>query len=188
MLLGSNRDEATLFSLLRLMPTEPAAVEAYVRERLPPERATGVLAAYPADRAGRLRLAGDAVFGIPMMHFAERQRAPTWMYRLDWATPAFGGVLGAMHALEIFLMWMNLERRGVQLVLGGPPSAELRALADRMKRYWLAFVRDGDPGSSWPRYQLPARTTRLFDLEDRLVDDPDTAYRCAWDGLDSIDR
>jgi para-nitrobenzyl esterase len=85
-------------------------------------------------------------------------------------------------------MWMSLERRGVHFVLGGPPSPELRALADRMKRYWIAFVRDGDPGPAWPRYDTSTRTTRLFDLEDRLIDDPEPARRLAWHGLDTVDR
>jgi para-nitrobenzyl esterase len=109
------------------------------------------------------------------------------MYRFDWPTPAFGGVLGAMHALELFLMWMDPERRGTQILLGGPPSAELRALADRMKRYWIAFVRDGDPGPSWPRYDTTTRTTKIFHLDDQLVDDPEGPRRLAWHGLDGVD-
>jgi para-nitrobenzyl esterase len=92
-----------------------------------------------------------------------------------------------MHALELFLMWMDLERRGVQRILGGPPSDALRALAERMQRRWLAFVRDLDPGDGWPRYDATARTTRLFHLEDRLVDDPEAARRPAWAGVDALE-
>jgi para-nitrobenzyl esterase len=127
------------------------------------------------------------MFTVPMIHFAERHPGPTWMYRFDWPTPAFGGVLGAMHALELFLMWMDPDRRGTQIMLGGPPSAELRALAERMKRYWIAFVRDGDPGPSWPRYDTQTRTTRIFHLDDQLVDDPEGRRRIAWHGLDGLD-
>ena len=187
LLAGSNRDEATLFALLQLLPTDRAQLETRVRAQVPAERADAILAVYPPDRAGALHLARDAVFGMPMIHLAERHRAPTWMYRFDWPTPAFGGQLGAMHALEVFLMWMDPERRGVQMVLGGPPGAEVRALADRMKRAWLAFVRDGDPGPDWPRYAPPTRTTRLFDVADQLVDDLERERREAWDGIDSLD-
>jgi para-nitrobenzyl esterase len=188
LLLGSNRDEATLFALLQLVPTTWDALEPTLRQRLPADRVDGLLAAYPRDYRGALRLSGDATFTIPMVHFADRhaKHAPTWMYRFDWATPAFGGQLGAMHALELFLMWMSPERRGVQMVLGGVPSAELRALADRMKRYWIAFVRDLDPGPGWPRYDA-RRSTLVFDLADKIVDDPEGERRVAWDGLDGLD-
>ncbi len=187
LLLGSNHDEATLFALIKMMPTDRTGVEELVRKRLPADRVGPVLAAYAPDRAGALLLARDAVFTMPMIRLAERHHAPTWMYRFDWPTPAFGGVLGAMHALEIFLMWMDPQRRGTQVVLGGPPSPELLALADRMKRYWIAFVRDGDPGASWPRYDTRTRTTKLFHLEDKLVDDPEGARRAAWHDIDTLD-
>jgi para-nitrobenzyl esterase len=188
MLLGSNRDEATLFALLQLMPTTWEALEPTLRQRLPADRIAGLLAAYSRDYRGALRLSGDATFTIPMVHFADRhaRHAPTWKYRFDWATPAFGGQLGAMHALELFLMWMDPERRGVQMVLGGVPSAELRALADRMKRYWVTFVRELDPGPGWPRYDA-RRSTLVFDLDDKIVDDPEVDRRIAWDGLDGVD-
>ncbi len=186
LLLGSNHDEATLFALLRILPVERGELEPMLRARLPAERAERVLAAYGTDRAGGLLLSRDAIFTMPMIHFADRHRvhAPTWMYRFDWPTPAFGGHLGAMHALEVFLMWMDPERRGVQMVLGGPPSAAVRALALRMKQHWVRFVRDGDPG--WPRYDA-ARTTKIFNLEDRLANDPEGARRLAWDGLDDLE-
>ena len=187
LLIGSNHDEATLFAMLRMLPTERAEIEMLARTRLPPDRIAAVLAEYSHDRAGALMLARDAMFTIPSIHFAERHRGPTWMYRFDWPTPAFGGVLGAMHALELFLMWMDPDRRGTQIILGGPPSAELRALAERMKRYWIAFVRDGDPGPSWPRYDTQTRTTRIFHLDDQVVDDPERPRRVAWHGLDGLD-
>ncbi|HEV7559153.1 MAG TPA: carboxylesterase/lipase family protein [Kofleriaceae bacterium] len=187
LLLGSNHDEATLFAMLRMLPTERPEIEALARTRIAPDRIDAVLDGYTPDRAGALMLARDAMFTVPMIHFAERHPGPTWMYRFDWPTPAFGGVLGAMHALELFLMWMDPDRRGTQIMLGGPPSAELRALAERMKRYWIAFVRDGDPGPSWPRYDTQTRTTRIFHLDDQLVDDPEGRRRIAWHGLDGLD-
>jgi len=186
LLLGSNHDEATLFALLRILPVERSELEPMLRGRLPAAVADRLLAEYPADRAGSLLLSRDAIFTMPMIHFADRHRthAPTWMYRFDWPTPAFGGHLGAMHALELFLMWMDPDKRGVQMVLGGPPSLPVRALAARMKQHWIRFVRDLDPG--WPAYGA-ARTTKIFHLTDHLEDDPEGARRLAWDGLDDLE-
>jgi len=187
MLLGSNKDEATLFAMMRLLPTERGELEAQTHAQLPKARADAVLAEYAPDRTGSLLLSRDTLFTMPMIHFAERATAPVWMYRFDWPTPAFGGVLGAMHALELYLMWMDPARRGTQILLGGPPSAELRALADRMKRSWIAFVRDGDPGADWPAYDTTTRATKIFHLTDEVAFDPEGSRRVAWQGIDGID-
>ena len=39
-----------------------------------------------------------------------------------------------------------------------------------MSDAWLAFARTGDPG--WGAYDPAARTTKLFDVESRVVSDP----------------
>jgi para-nitrobenzyl esterase len=185
LLSGSNKDEATLFALLRLLPTEHATLAQLLETRVAPDLARRVLAEYAADRAGGLELARDALFAMPMIHFAEQHPAPAFHYRFDWPTPAFGGSLGAMHALEVFLMWLDIERPRAQALLGGPPSAEVRALALRMKRHWIAFVRDLDPG--WPPYS-PTRSVKIFDLIDHVERDPEASRRAAWAGLDGVEQ
>jgi para-nitrobenzyl esterase len=39
-----------------------------------------------------------------------------------------------------------------------------------MSAAWLAFARTGDPG--WKPYDAETRTTKIFDLESKVVDDP----------------
>ena len=68
------------------------------------------------------------------------------MYSFDWATPAFGGMLGACHAVDIPFAFDNLDASGVAQLTGDGP--ERAAVADAYSGAVLAFARDGDPG--WP--------------------------------------
>jgi para-nitrobenzyl esterase len=107
------------------------------------------------------------------------------MYRFDWPTPVFGGVLGATHALELPFVWDVLPRRGVELLTGDGPGRQV--LADRMHASWLAFARTGQPTTpllpDWPAYDTTRRATMLFDETCRVVDDPAAAERLLWEGV-----
>jgi para-nitrobenzyl esterase len=54
-----------------------------------------------------------------------------------------------------------------------------------MSEAWLAFARSGDPNiptlPTWPAYSLDRRSTMLFDVAPRVVDDPFGAELRAWD-------
>ncbi|MBJ7516006.1 MAG: carboxylesterase/lipase family protein [Stenotrophomonas sp.] len=139
-----------------------------------------IAATYPDTRTGNRNLATDANFQMPTRHFAERHVARghrAWVYRFD-----LGGVLlGAAHAVDLTYLW-PLNGVVFTALRGGPLTGQRRALAERMRAYWIAFVRDGDPGSSWPTYVLPQRPTLILDRADRVENDPDKARRVAWDG------
>jgi para-nitrobenzyl esterase len=129
----------------------------------------------------------DRIFRIPAIRLAEAQvdnDTSTWMYRFDWKTPAFGGRMGACHALEIPFMFDNLEAPGADVFTGGaaPPQ-----LATSMHAAWVAFAKNGDPNTDplpeWPRYDADRRATMLFDTECTVADDPDGDLRRVWDGL-----
>lgn len=123
----------------------------------------------------------DRVFRIPAIRLAEAQvasGAPTWMYRFDWQSTAFGGRLGACHALEIAFVFDNLSAPGVDMFTGGGAP---QSLASKMHAGWVAFAKTGDPG--WPGYDTERRATMLFDTECAAADDPDGETRRLWDGL-----
>ena len=69
-------------------------------------------------------------------------------------------------------------------------SVFAQVLADQMSEAWLAFARDGHPGSpripEWPRYDT-TRATLIFDIDCRVESDPLSEQRHAWDGLDEVD-
>ena len=120
---------------------------------------------------------------------AERQSAlgnDVYMYRFDYCTPVFGGVLGACHALEIPFVFESLGGAGVDMLVG-PIGDEMRALSRRMHEAWVAFARTGRPAADglpeWPRYTAERRATMLFDFQPTVVEDPGAAEREVWAGL-----
>ncbi len=51
----------------------------------------------------------------------------------------------------------------------GPAAAEAQKVADQMAGAWIAFAAGL---ASWPRYDPRARSTMLFNLVSRAVNDP----------------
>jgi para-nitrobenzyl esterase len=192
-LIGANRDEWALFDVF-FGDAATGAMKAHLIDRLGED----VLRIHAACRDARdarpgvrspddaawLDVIGDVAFRIPVIRLAEAQarHAPVWMYRFDWGSPALGGRLGAAHALELPLVWNQLDLPVSQLLLGGDPGA--RALGAQLHDAWAAFIRGGEPAAAglpaWPRYAEPRRATMLLDREPRIADDPDAGRRELW--------
>lgn len=98
--------------------------------------------------------------------------ARTWVYQFDWCTPAQGGRLKAPHGLDIPMVFDNVAL--MPQMTGGSPEAQ--RVADQVSETLLAFARAGNPNNPhiprWPTYDLPRRTTMLFDAASRVQDDP----------------
>ena len=192
-LIGTTRDEMKLFGMLDpgLNDLDAAKMLRRAEAFVGAERAGALIEAYRASRAGVADrdlwgvLSTDFVFRIPATRLAERQSArgnAVYMYRFDWATPVFGGQLGACHALEIPFVFDNLDAAGSEMFTG-PASDEMKAMARTMHTAWHTFARTGSPGDNWPRYTSDARNVMRFDLASEVVVDPDAAERKAWEGL-----
>jgi len=89
------------------------------------------------------------------------------MYQEAWGTPAEGGTFRAMHSLDVPLMFDNVGRAAS---LVGDGASEAQTVADAMSDAWLRFAKTGDPG--WRAYMPSSRTTMVFDIPSRTVDDP----------------
>ena len=127
----------------------------------------------------------DLVFGMPSIQLAEgqlQQGAQVWMYRFDWESPAFGGVLGAAHAMEIPFVWNTLDTPLSLLSTSDLPDRQ--PLADLMHAAWAAFIRSGNPAiaslPAWPPYDLNRRATMIFSDTPYVVDDPQGQVRPLW--------
>jgi para-nitrobenzyl esterase len=98
--------------------------------------------------------------------------APVYMYRMDWGTPIGGGVYRSGHSVETPLVFDTVEAN--RALLG--PGPEPQAVATQMSSAWLAFAHKGDPNTSvlpaWPKYDLTARSTMIFNVTSHVENDP----------------
>jgi para-nitrobenzyl esterase len=193
LLAGSNRDEWTLFEVV----LGDATVEPFkpiLRQRLGPvldqllelHRATHAAHTDRADARAWVDVIGEVVFRIPMIRLAEAQAGHAtrvYMYRFDWQSSAFGGRLGAAHALELPFVWNRLDLPMAPVLLG-PDAAAAQPLATAMHATWAQFIKTGDPNGAglppWPTYDTQRRATLLLDRACQVVDDPAGAARALW--------
>jgi para-nitrobenzyl esterase len=188
-LVGTNADEMTLFGL-------PEVDEARL-ERIAGRHfadAKRAIAAYRADHPSAspqqiaLAISTDHVFRIPAVRLAEAHGASggrAWKYLFTWKSRAFGGRLGATHALEIPFAFNTLDRPGVDAMLG--PGERPDALARRMHAAWTAFVKSGEPACDetgpWSRYERAERAVMEFGERVGALRDPGAATRALWEGV-----
>ncbi|HEX6426021.1 MAG TPA: carboxylesterase/lipase family protein [Acidimicrobiales bacterium] len=173
---GGLRDEALPRRLGRLVGADRAGdvIDAY-RTARPGLDADGVLCAAMTDH----------VFRQPAIRLAEAQRphAPAVaMYRFDLPSTAMGGALGACHAIEVPFVFDNLDRGGVDMLLGGLDDGA-RRLAGRVRAAWAATAATGQPAHDdldWPAYEPVERLTCVLDREPHVAADPEGALRAMW--------
>lgn len=187
LLCGVNRDEARLFEIMpgpEILPIGRAALLPLLLQHVGEEHAAPVMALYPDTAAGNRQLATDLEFLIPMLQFAEQHAAhsPTWVYRFDAPNAMLGG---AVHGIELSYLWDWTGALGM-MARGGALVGDKAALAVRMRRFWIDFVRRGSPGDAWPAFELPTRQTLLFGTPDRVMADPDGARRRVWPRLRGV--
>ncbi|MFI6868715.1 carboxylesterase/lipase family protein [Nocardia sp. NPDC050406] len=198
LIIGTNKDEASLFRLFRspIMPVTPDAVNAMLRNvadqhpGLSAARVAEIASAYPdlTRIRGALAMSTDAAFRMPAHWVADAhsRHSPTWMYRFDYATPMLRAArVGAGHATELPYVFGNFGtfNRDPSFWLGGRKVAE--QVSGRMMRRWLAFAKHAVPAAidgskHWPPYHENTRTTLVIDSNDRVVDDPDRDRNAVW--------
>lgn len=192
LIIGTNRDEATLFRFLNspLMPIAADSIEqmfAMMREEQPelpaPDR-TQVLGAYAKVKRKALGvgIARDIGFRMPTVWLAAGHAsvAPTYLYRFDHSTPLLTLTgIGAAHGAELGYVWGTLEAgSGPAFRLGGRRTAE--RISERVQRRWTAFAAGRPPGDDWPAYDTGVRATLVIDTKDRVVEDLDASLRTGW--------
>jgi para-nitrobenzyl esterase len=195
---GTTREEWRLFHAASGASMDEARLAAAAGWLFGADRGHDVIAAYRAtdpDASASdvyVALASDWVFRIPALRLAEvharAARAPsTFVYEFDYASRAFGGLLGACHIVDVPFVLDNLDRGGVDLFLGGLDDAAHR-LAAATSGAWLAFARTGDPSHEglppWTPYDPDHRTTMILAAGGcEIVENPRSAERALWDGV-----
>ena len=197
LLIGTNRDELTLFTLNTpgMAELDEERLGEWTSLAAPGAPPTAVIEAYRNVRASRgepvtprelwIAIGSDLVFRWPSLRLAaaHRERQPaTFVYLFTWEAPVLGGVLGASHALEIPFVFGGLGHPAVAALSGGGPDAE--ALSDRMLDAWAAFARTGDPShpgiGTWRSWDRHRRSTMVFGPGGRLVDGPRDEELAVW--------
>lgn len=166
-MVGSNRDEATIFTgKMQLLVDGPMRYQLATRALLG-AHADQALALYPAARFSSPSAAFDALvtelaFTCPARQQARglAKRAKVFRYQFARATDAMAArPIGACHGCELRFVFGTL-REGA--------AADDRALSQAMIGYWTRFAATGDPNPeapvagtvAWPSYD-PARDTYL---------------------------
>jgi para-nitrobenzyl esterase len=203
LLIGTNRDEARLFTDTITGEKRSSSVTSAALSPELRKNALKILKIYskskrvfwrtllcfilrmPDEKVQDLLLVilTDYVARIPAIRLAEqqaRQGRNVWMYRFDWPSPLLK--FGACHALELPFVWNKLEAASMDVLLGENPPHEL---ARAMHAAWIAFARSGDPGvpelPPWPAYDLERRATMIFHEVCQVIDDPQADERRVWD-------
>ncbi|MDP3175792.1 MAG: carboxylesterase/lipase family protein [Phenylobacterium sp.] len=194
-IVGYNRDEGTFLQMADpdLYGLDDAGLEGRVRG-LVGDAAPQVIAAYrdaqPNATPSELMIGfgTDYIFGANSIKLAERKAAlgpaPVYLYRFDWATPAFAGKFGATHGVEIPFTAYNIAEMPV--LTRDRPDAH--ALAAQVNDTWTAFAATGDPNGAglphWPAYTAQRRATLLIDQHSQVVDDAlGPNLRRLWDAV-----
>lgn len=165
-LLGSNADEATLFTLGRDEPTDDELVDLAASVTDDPE---ALVAAYPreafATNLDRYRaMFTDVVFACPTLELGAAV-PDGFVYHYTYDSPQIPFDLGATHGAEIASVFAHPEGLALDL----EPTEETRALSDEVQRAWTSFARTGDPGPDFSRYADDGRIT-LLDVAFEQVD------------------
>jgi para-nitrobenzyl esterase len=132
-------------------------------------------------------LVTDRGMRMNAINLAERKflqgKAPVYMYRFAWQSPALGGKLRAPHTVEIPFVFYNTDIPTV-MTKGGP---EVKELSGKVSDAWINFACSGNPNHKglpkWPAYDLKDRATMVFDSTCRVVNNPSRVERELWEDL-----
>jgi len=192
LLIGTNRDESTLFRTLSMpiLPTSRASVERML-EQTDPDAMERVFAAYPHPHTARtwLDASTDGIFRVPAIEVASfhARGNPVWMYRFDWASVMLRLIgLRATHAAELPFVFGNFAVGSGRLFTLLMRFSTRKRVHKRIASHWLTFAHRGDPATArmpWPAYEAGRRQTMIFAPQTRVEEDPQSLERIGWTGV-----
>ncbi|MFD5193979.1 carboxylesterase/lipase family protein [Streptomyces sp. NPDC058357] len=190
LLVGHTRDEFRLFSVMmgRLGTfTEDEACTALDLFAPAPGGAYAYRTAYPQATPEELLelVYSDALFRMPSLWLAQANQAAggtSYLFELQLAASASGGVLGACHSLDVPLAFGTLDSPVGRHLFGDQPTPEVSAVSWELQQGWVRFATAGDPG--WPAHRPERQLTRVLDIESKTLPYPEEASRQIWEGCD----
>jgi para-nitrobenzyl esterase len=200
-LIGSNRDEWKLFTLVDraarrmdeaalrrrldlVMPGKDDAGAAWVDSALEVYREAG--RRDPVDLWEAIQ--SDRIFRYPAMRLAElaaSHEPRTFAYQFAWRPPLAPRRVGACHGIEIPFVFGTLRHPLVRPLFGF--SRETRSLGRAIQDAWLSFARSGLPSSrrlpEWSGYESGERCTMMLSRRSGLVHAPGESELRFWEPL-----
>ena len=183
LVLGSNHDEDRLWSALDPVQAEYGQSDwERVSGEVFGERAPEARAVYkklrPTETPKQLisSVRTDTAFRQRAQRLAEQHANhsnPTWMYWFTWATPAFGGILGSCHALDVPFAFDNLNTPGTDMLTGD--GVERAGIAKRFADEMVQFAKASEP--TWPGFDTEFRQTLEINTQMNVRTDPEGEIR-----------
>ena len=103
---------------------------------------------------------------------AAQGKAPVFKYYFQWYSPVRGGMLRAMHTMDVPFVFYNYEAAHTE-VGSGP---DVVPLADKMSTTMVAFAKTGNPDNPmiphWPAYNVAQKPTLVWNTDVKVVNNP----------------
>ncbi|MFX1305086.1 MAG: carboxylesterase/lipase family protein [Promethearchaeota archaeon] len=201
LMMGTTQHEAKLITSLnptiRKINDEKAIMFYLGSMGINSENARNIINTYKEARAGIFSnapkelldsIVTDLMFRVATLQILEAQskyQPNTYNYLFTWETPAYNGLLGACHALELPFIFNTFEEPGMKALVANVPDTG--NLCENMMESWLSFARNGNPNHDgipqWPTYDKKSRATLLFGKEIKISNKLFEKERRAWDGI-----
>lgn len=186
LIVGHNQDEFRLFvAMIKGPDPQVSSDEADATLALFAPDPDAYRAAYPGvpPIAYYELVQSDWLFRIPTLRLAEAQvtgGGAVSFYDLVWPSPAFGGALGACHALDVPLVWGNFPTEGLSSMLIDPPNvAAAQSVSEHIRSAWTAFAR-GDSPAGFVAFDPDRTQVAVIGDDIRVGDYPAGTSRRIW--------
>lgn len=180
LLIGTTRDEGTLFASGSVDPILPSNTEQLGRffQDHPGIDAAAITSLYPGypNKEAFQEIAKEIFFHLPSLAVADRmaKSSTVYMHRFDYVFPVLGLLgMGALHTANSALT-AGIEPTGLLKALGLFSGRKGRAVSRLVHEAWCNFIVTGDPNGAgvpaWPADDEDRRT---------LFIDGESSVKCA---------
>jgi para-nitrobenzyl esterase len=192
-LLGTNLDEIRFWSTIEHLPLEtkpPALLERQLAAIVGP-KAQDVIDTYRRADSNYgdavIHLETDLLFRMTSIRMAEAisDRQPTYMYLFTYRSTSPVTNFDSAHSMELPFVFGVIDELDAIAFTGR--DSHRQTLMEQMQQAWINFARTGDPNHpglpKWPRYEANSRATMELGITSRVVNDPLSAQRAAWENI-----
>jgi para-nitrobenzyl esterase len=111
-----------------------------------------------------------------LLELRAQQQSKSWSYWFTWGSPAFDGMLGSCHALDIPFFFSNIKSPGADMFIGSGSVQE--QLATTTLSALSLFASTG--AVDWPQFEIAKRPTMIFDDSCGVTNSPDDVLHSFW--------